>query len=96
MANDEPVPLTLRGYERACLQEALRLTRGDPRKVAGLLGEPHPSPIYRKLASHGLGDVSLCAHGRARWGYADKMQFLETCAACLSGEVEVRIENRYK
>jgi hypothetical protein len=97
MSNDpRNGPLTLRDWERACLSESLRRAGGDVRKVSGLLGEPHPSPVYRKLASHNLGGVSYCAHGKARVGYADQMEFLEVCSSCLGGKTEVAVENRYK
>lgn len=90
------LPLNLRAWERACLEAALREARGNVRLVAGLLEEPHPSPIYRKLASHNLGGISYCAHGKARRGYADEMEFLETCSACSAGNTEVGVEQRYK
>ena len=49
----ESIPLSLRAYEQACLEEALRRVDGDVRAAASLLGIGR-STLYRKLERHGI------------------------------------------
>jgi two-component system response regulator HydG len=53
-ARPDTIPLSLRSYERACIEEALRRMQGDVRGAAELLGIGR-STLYRKLKSGPAG-----------------------------------------